>query len=358
MRRAGGLKTRMKNKIQDMDRNFAVPAGIDLPDAVYVSALEAPVKVYGLFREGGKFRRIPEALAKETNEGVLFLHANTAGGRARFTTNSPYLAIHAEMPSVGKMPHFALTGSAGFDVYVNGEYRRTFTPPFDIETGYDAAVWFPDASPREITVHFPLYSEVSALYFGVRRGSSLSPAAPYEDAPPVVYYGSSITQGGCASRPGLAYQNIVTRALNRDHLNLGFSGSAKGEQCMARYIAGLRMSAFVLDYDHNAPTAEHLAETHEPFFKTVRAARPALPILLLSRPKAEPDADETRRIEIIRRTYENARAAGDENVRMLTGPDLMALCGNEGTVDDCHPNDLGFFSMAKAVEKALREMLK
>lgn len=347
----------MKLSIEQADKNFYVPTEAARPGLTFFNAQEAPFALYGVFYENGKYRRIPETLAKQTNDGVYILHANTAGGRLRFVTDSPYVVLRAAMPAVGKMPHFSLTGSAGFDLYADGVYRRTFVPPFDISDGYCAAADFESAAIREITLHFPLYSDVSELYIGIKEGSALLPAAPYRGVPPILYYGSSITQGGCASRPGTAYQNLLTRWLDTDHRNLGFSGSAKGEQCMARYIAAQEMSVFVLDYDHNAPTPEHLAATHEPFFKTVRAAQPQLPVIFMSRPQHTLSADEERRLEIIRHTYENARAEGDQNVYLLTGPELTALCGDEGTVDNCHPTDLGFYSMAAALLPVLKSIL-
>ncbi len=347
----------MEQPTEKADKNFIVPRDAERPGLTFYNVQEPPFAVYGLTYENGKYRRVPEALAKQTNDGVYILHANTAGGRVRFVTDSPYVALRAEMPAVCKMPHFSLTGSAGFDLYADGEYLHTFVPPYDVADGYCAAADFDCAARREITVHFPLYSDVAALYIGVKKGSLLEPAAPYSITAPILYYGSSITQGGCASRPGTAYQNLLTRWLNADHRNLGFSGSAKGEACMAEYIAAQRMSAFVLDYDHNAPTPEHLAATHEPFFLTVRAAQPTLPVIFMSRPQHTLTADGERRLEIIRKTYENALAAGDKNVYLLTGPELTALCGNEGTVDGCHPTDFGFYAMARALLPVLRRAL-
>ncbi len=344
-------------RIEDADKNFAV-SGAAAGTGDWRSTQEPPFEIRGVFFEDGKFRRIPEALASQVNQGVFLLHANTAGGRVRFATDSPVISIHAELPYVARMPHFALTASAGFDLYADNEYRGTFIPPQEMTSNYESTLCFPDAKLRQITIHFPLYSDVSGLWIRLENGASLLPPAPYADMPPAVYYGSSITQGGCASRPGLAYQNIVSRRLNVDHVNLGFSGSAKGEQVMAEYIAELDMSVFVLDYDHNAESAALLAATHEPFYKTIRKAHPDIPILMLSRPKFTLYAEEEERLSVIRATYDAARAAGDENVYLLTGKDLMALAGNEGTVDGCHPNDLGFFSMAKAVGDVLEPLLK
>ena len=355
---AASATERSRPGIGDLDKNFRADSPAQPSDGRWISVQEPPFEIHGVFYENGKFRRIPESLAAQVNQGVLYLHANTAGGRVRFATDSPVISIHAEMPGIARMPHFALTGSAGFDLYADNEYRGAFVPPQEITSNYESALCFPDAKLRQITIHFPLYSDVSGLWIRLENGASLLPPAPYADLPPVVYYGSSITQGGCASRPGLAYENILSRRLNADHVNLGFSGSAKGEQVMAEYIAGLEMSAFVLDYDHNAESPALLAATHAAFFETVRKAHPTLPILMLSRPKFTLYAEEEERLSVIRATYDAARAAGDENVYLLTGKDLMALAGNEGTVDNCHPNDLGFFSMANAVGEVLQNVLR
>jgi hypothetical protein len=117
------------------------------------------------------------------------------------------------------------------------------------------------------------------------------------------------------------------------------------------------MSVFVYDYDRNAPTIEHLENTHERMFRFIREAKPDLPIVLMSRPKYRLTDDEKQRFDIIKKTYENAVAAGDTNVYLIDGGTLMALAKDDGTVDDCHPNDLGFASIAKAVGDLLEKIL-
>jgi hypothetical protein len=109
------------------------------------------------------------------------------------------------------------------------------------------------------------------------------------------------------------------------------------------------MSIFVYDYDHNAPSVEHLMGTHEKMFKTIRQAHPDLPVIIMSRPKYFLTDDEKQRKEIIEKTYKNAIASGDRNVYFIDGEKLTGLCKDSGTVDNCHPTDFGFFSMAKAL---------
>lgn len=348
-----------------VDPNFKVDTKIDKADIRFYNVRQDPFKVYGLLYENGVFCRLPEQVAHDAEaeyqqwEGVHRLYAHTAGGRVRFVTDSPYVAIHAVMPEMSRMQHFAFAGSAGFDLYahMDGEerYIGTFVP-YTEEGGYESVINLPIVASREYTIHFPLYSKVSELYIGLAESATVSAASPYRVEKPFVCYGSSITQGGCASRPGNAYSNILSRRLNVDHINLGFSGNAKGETPVAHYIAGLDISAFVLDYDHNAFDPEHLRKTHEPFYKSVRAAHPDIPIIMCSRPRWYLNAEEEERREIVYQTYQNALNNG-ENVYFLDGRQLMALCQNEGTVDACHPTDFGFHSMANAIGDVLKKVL-
>ena len=351
-------------KIADIDKNFKVETEIERENLQFYDAKEEPFRIYGLLRETGRYCRMPMEIAEQVSQGVEVLSTNTAGGRVRFRTNSPYVAISVQMDGIGKMPHFPLTGSAGFDLYVDegkgSRYYSTFTPPFDIENGYEGVKDLPGVCMRDVTIHFPLYSNVKELYIGLDSRAIVEKAPDYKYEKPVVYYGSSITQGGCASRPGNSYQSIISRRMNINHVNLGFSGSGKAEPVMREYLAGLEMSAFVCDYDHNAPDVDHLKRTHLPLYRAIREKQPELPIIFISAPDVllHPEVYEVRR-EIIRATYETAVAEGDANVYFIDGGELFAgedwdLC----TVDGCHPNDLGFYRMAMRIEKEIQKIFK
>ncbi len=345
------------SEIEKIDKNFAV--GTENTDnMIYFGCTEKPFRLYGIIQSDGGFLRMPQNIADDINDGVKSLNKNTAGGRVRFVTDSPCISIRAKMTSIGKMPHFALTGSAGFDLYADNDYIGTFVPPFKITDGYESKLATGFTGQRLVTVNFPLYSSVSSLEIGLAAGASLSAADDYSVSRPVVYYGSSITQGGCASRPGNSYESIISRLLDCDYINLGFSGSARGEQAMAEYIAGLDMSAFVLDYDHNSPSSHHLKETHFPFYLTVHEKNPDLPIIMLSRPQSRLNESEKKRRDIILKTYVAAVDRGDKNVYFIDGGEILNIFGSDsGTVDNCHPNDLGFMCMAKAIGSVLKKVL-
>ena len=343
--------------ISKIDKNFAVSTTIDKEDVRFYDAEEPPFEICGVFREGDCFRRLPEAVAESVSEGVLVLHSKTAGGRVRFRTDSAYVAIRAEMHGITVSSHFAMTGKAGFDLYADGAYVKTYRPPADVKDGFDSVLSLPADGMQEICINFPLYSGVKKLYIGLQETARLEAPTPYKPLKPIVYYGSSITQGGCASRPGRSYQAILERRLNCDYVNLGFSGSAKGELEMAEYIASLPMSVFVYDYDHNAHLPSDLLATHERMFRIVREKHPDLPVVMMNRPKHFLTEAEQERRAIIETTVKNARDAGDRNVYFISNDALTALCLDEGTVDGCHPTDFGFASMTEAIYPVLKEII-
>ena len=115
--------------LEAIDVRFKVNTNINKTDICFYSVLQPPFSIHGLIYENDKFRRMPEAIAEAVSPGVHWLHSNTSGGRVRFKTNSPYIAISAKMTQVGKMDHFALTGSAGFDLFLDGKFHSAFRPP-------------------------------------------------------------------------------------------------------------------------------------------------------------------------------------------------------------------------------------
>ena len=344
--------------ISKIDKNFEIKTRISKENIRFYNVENEPFSLYGVFKENGKFRRMPEDVAKKVSEGVYGLHIHTAGGRVRFSTDSPYVAVHVKIDGIWFHSHFTVCATSGFDIYADNTYMGTYMPPAESVTMFEGVVELNSRKMREICINFPLYNSVNELYIGLDAHAKIEKAAPYKIEKPIVYYGSSITQGGCASRPGTCYQAYITRELSVDHINLGFSGNAKAEDTIIDYIKGLNMSAFVLDYDHNSPSCEHLKSTHEKMLLAVRENHPLLPIIIMNRPKLYLDNDEQSRLEIIRETYKNALGRGDKNVYLIDNTMLCAMCGNEGTVDTCHPTDYGFASMANAIIPVLKEALK
>lgn len=345
--------------IAKVDKNFAIETNIEREGLTFFKVGETEViSVHGVFFEGGCFRRMPMALAESLNPNVVMLNQCTAGGRVRFVTDSPYIAISVKWGVTNRMTHMPHTGSIGFDLYLDEKFYRVFSPPYEVCDGYES-VWDVPVGRHSVVINMPLFSGIKELYIGIKAGSELSAPKPYSIEKPIVYYGSSITNGACASRPGNSYENIISRELSAEQINLGFSGNAKGEKEMAEYIAGLSMSLFVYDYDHNAPTVEHLRNTHYPFYKIIREKNPQLPIIILSRPQPHLTEVEKERLSVIKETYEKAKREGDENVYFIPGPELISKeAANTCTVDDAHPNDSGFLSMATVLINQIRQILR
>lgn len=358
--------------IGQIDKNLAVSKTVKDMDLTFCSVKESPFVIYGLLdsKKGEHFRRLPEAVAQQVNPGVFRLHTNTSGGRVRFKTDSSRIAIRVHMPNKCLMPHMPFLGSSGFDLYEQKagvyDFKGSYRPPIDRDDTWESIVQLEERELRDLVIHFPLYDNVTELYVGIEPGAVLHEGDTYASSLPIVYYGSSITQGGCASRPGNSYTNLITRATNIDHVNLGFSGNAKGEPAMAEYIASLPMSLFLYDYDHNSDI-NGLERTHESFFLTIREKQPDLPVVLASRtdsPRTQKILLESlQRKRIIMTTYENALRRGDQNVYFVDGMtvfDEMAKIGmmpDSCTVDGVHPNDLGFACMANVFGNMIRNIL-
>lgn len=359
----------MFGSISEIDQNFAVETVENLP-VRFINVPDGPFAVYGLCdpRDGAPFHRIPQEVAAATNDGVRWLNYHTSGGRVRFRTDSPHLAVKVKLSGVGFMPHMTLVGTAGLDIYLGSPDGYRYHASCMTEGGNDAVikmtenrgytnmVRLPAEGMKDLLLNLPLYGGIDELWLGLTPDSKVEAAEPYRDLPPTVYYGSSITQGGCASRPGNNYPAILSRKYDVDFRNLGFSGSARGEQAISDYIASQPMSAFVYAYDHNAPTVEHLAATHEPMYLNIRAAHPDIPVIFITRPAIRYNPDEVARREVVKATYQNAKARG-EKVYFVDGETVFAIFGGDGgSVDGCHPNDLGFACVAAALDPVFAEI--
>ena len=348
--------------IQKIDPNFQLTKTIVSDGKATYSIPSGKFSLYGVYYEESSrcFVRMPSKIAENVSEGVAYLARHTAGGRLRFATNSTMLEICVEYEILGLMSHMPLTGSSGFSLFEiteNGEKYVDKLTPTGVDTkGFTAATKLAGGAMREYVLYFPLYNDVSALSVTLDETARVTKGKPYRDVLPILYYGSSITQGGCASRPDNAYQALIGKKNDIDFINLGFSGSAKAEKAMIEYLVGVNCSLFVCDYDHNAPSADYLESTHYGLYQAYRKARPDTPILFVTKPDYTGDPEGERRIKIIRTTYQKAKKAGDKNVYFLSG---KSFYGKENrwdyTVDGCHPTDHGFAVMAK---KIYRKMCK
>ncbi len=353
------------------------PKSKTVPAAVFLSAGEAPFQVYGLLQEGAEsFSRLPKDLRESKMLGPEMprLGVHTAGGRIRFRTDSPFIVVRVILKEKTYAPHISASGSNGIDIYTKPEgsatipeYAGTVMPGMDAcDVQYEGICDFlPEQKQmREVTVHFPLYAGVERLQIGLAPGAVYKDPRPYTISEPVVFYGSSITQGACASRPGLSHIASLSRMLDCDIKNLGFSGSAYGEQEIAKYIATLHMRAFVMEYDYNARSDQELLDTHYAFYRTIREKNPDLPIIMVTAPVAAPASRKfggkvmaNARVTVME-SYVRAYREGDRHLYFVDGEGIIGnRNGKEALVDGVHPNDLGFSVMAEHLYPVLKSVL-
>ncbi len=346
----------MMKSIAEVDKNLKVETKLERDDITWYDASKSPFVLYGNCKkdqgEYGKFVRI---YAPDLEPLGIAQNVHTPGIRVRFRTDSPFVAIKAVWRWQCSMPHMPFTGSSGFDLYAlkNGRqcYAGTFVPPLESPNGYESIRDVAADGFCDYVINFPLYNDVTELYIGVKEGSSFEEPAEYCNKKPVVFYGSSITQGGCASRPGNSYQAFLSRALNMDYINLGFSGCAKGEPEIRNYIANLDMSAFVCDYDYmaNIEKLEDLQASHYALYQEVREKHPDIPYLMVTH-HSPASTDYYIARSIIHESYKRALESGDQNVYYVDGAALMGGYDDDAcTVDGVHPNDLGFYRMYLAM---------
>jgi len=332
---------------------------------------EAPMQLTGFawFAKDRVYNRLPRNFGKPFRDPVEELATHTAGGQIRFRTDSPQVAVRVKLTGAHNMDHMPATGQCGFDCYAGapGDQHFCGVTRFDRAADHYESIVMnaPERTLRAITLNFPLYQGVEEVLVGLAPDAQLLPPPPYADDRPVIVYGTSITQGGCACRPGMLHTNILSRWTNRPYINLGFSGNGKGDPELAEAIAEIpNPGGYVLEYEANA-ALEGLKNTLDPFIAILRAAHPATPILVVSRPRfagerlnPEVTAAREQAHDFQRDTVARLQGAGDINIFFLDGGSLLGERDwEECTVDGVHATDLGFLRMAEALLPVLNTIL-
>ena len=348
---------------------LSCPAGAQ-EGIVYHNATEFPVHGQA-FRasEEHPFRRLPESLEGVVRARVWELGCNSAGLYVRFRSDAP--EIHARWTNTGyHMPHMADCGTGGLDLYTQVDGKWTF-----IGSGFNwgalssshAGKLVGNMEPRmrEYMLYLGLYDEIKTLEIGIPEGSVIdqpllkSPA----DEKPMVMYGTSILQGGCASRPGMAFTNILARRFDRTVINLGFSGNALLDYEIAELMASVPTpSVFVLDYVPNASAAQ-IDEKGERFFRILRDAHPDVPVIFVEDPcfahtvVDQAIAEEVRTKNLAQKAlFRKLKKAGEKKIYYVPSDGMTGRDG-EGFVDGIHFTDLGMVRYADHLEKTLRKVL-
>lgn len=357
--------------IAKYDRLMRV-GGLHLEGIEWRSPKEPPFRLVGFpwIARDDVYRRMPLKPSHPLPEAVDALANCTAGGQIGFRTDSGRLAIAVHLAGPSTMDHMPATGQSGFDGYVGLPFRQRYlaTTRMAPSRRQYAHLLFdlPSGELRSVTLNFPLYQGVKKVLVGLDAGARLLPPPPFEDERPIVIYGTSITQGGCASRPGMAWTNILSRRLNRPVVNLGFSGSGRGEPEVARVIAEIPDPAmFVLDYEANAGALKMLRKSFPVFLRILRRTHPRVPILVITKNRyaIENFSPEARRARLANRDFQRnvvrtLHAKGDRHLFFHDGSTVLGADDwEEFAVDGVHPTDFGFSRIAGALLPTFRSIL-
>lgn len=352
---------------------------IEKPDPTFASAPEpadltwTDARVLGIEGQAfsgtaAPFDRLPAEAQSRVSDAVWELQRHSAGMAVRFRTAAPEVGVRWSLacPEIARS-HMAATGVSGVDLYAEIRGRPRFSGvgrPSVQEGNVSRLPGSQDDTPWVFQLNFPLYNGITSLEIGVPVGVGLEPMREPARRPAICFYGTSIVQGGCASRPGMSYPAVICRGLGVEQVNLGFSGSARAEPEMTELLSRLDPRAFVLDPLPNMQ-ADTIIDRLGHMVRTLRRAHPAIPIIIvehvrptrLSLPWDRPWSEEWARCNSLLGTLRGALdREGITGIHVVSWRNLMGD-DNEATVDGIHPTDLGFARMAEAIGPVVRQAL-
>lgn len=361
----------MKNFIAFLAVAFAMAilsGSASAQNVVYTDASVFPL--YGKISEqtNERYERLPSSLEGVSREPVWYLGRHSAGLFIRFRSNST--SIHARWESTfnNTMTHMTDTGTKGLDLYalVDGEWRHVCSAQPQGKKSERCIIANMDPVEREYMLYLSLYDGVKSLEIGVDEGSMLD--LPAVNRPsrekPVVMYGTSILQGGCANRPGMAHTNIIGRRLDREVINLGFSGNALLDMEIAELMASVEdPGLYVLDYVPNA-SADAIDEVGEQFFRIIRDAHPEVPVVFIEDVIFPHTIFDNKILEEVtkknvaqKRLFKKLKKSGEKRIYYISAEGMIGDDG-EATVDAIHFTDLGAMRYVDHVLPVIKRALR
>lgn len=304
------------------------------------------------------YSRLPARYKNKVTSGVWYAGRSAAGLALHFISDSPEINAYWDAPNP-PMGHMAWSGSGGMDLYERmGDkwvFRGIGKPTSTTGTLAEVKrLGKGTTTPAEYLMFLPTYSMIKKVAIGITPGSHIAPApAAPADQKPIVFYGTSITQGGCASRAGMCHTSILRRWLDYPVINLGFSGSGKCEPIMAELLAEIPASMYVIETLQNM-TLDQINERMVPFVKDLRRRQPATPIVIMESPNIITQAEKHA---ALKKAFEKLQADNVPDIYYHRG-DHMYDTLEEPTVDGTHPTDLGFYQMARDYRPLLEQLLQ
>ena len=347
-------------KVEEIDKRLSERMANVVADTDYYDATESPVTLHGGFyeNESGFFVRVPTKTAENISRGIRILGKITAGMRIKFSTDSDYLELKVGYSSYFHVTKMSFLASSGFTLLEDTDdgqcFAQIFIPEEEDKKGFCQRKPLKGGKVRNYTLYFPMYNDMKSVVIGVKKGAYFGSGKAYKQLKPILWYGSSVTQGCCVSRSDNAYSALVSKKNNIDFINLGFSGNAKAEPVMRKFLASFDSSLFICEYDYNSET-EELIINHPLLYREYRDKHPSVPILFVTRADTDGNEETTAlRRDIILKTYNEALNNGDKNVYYIDGSALFGDADREKcTIDGCHPNDLGNYRIFEKLYETL-----
>lgn len=353
--------------VAKFDSNMAVRTSVKEDGLKWIDGRELPIEGRAFDDVEHYYDRLPANVTEAVNGGVRNMKHHTAGMQFRFSTTSRRLVFkwvpYSKLPNRDTFPN---SGTSGIDVYRYNKRlgRWVFAATGRIaksEGGVLEVKWWPE---DDCLVNLPLYNGIRSFSLGIEEDATVSPLPPRRSGivKPVVFYGTSITHGACASRPGMSFPNIIGRELDVPIVNLGFSGSGRMELEMSDHVARIDASCYLIDSLANMASMKQkrgnypfVEDRYEPFIRNLRAKRPDAPIIMCG----EPDAwcRKHQMEKYAEELYRKLIAEGWKNLYFIPN-DVMLPTDFEGTVEGRHPNDYGMTCLARAYGEAIRKALK
>ena len=333
----------------------------------YVDAAMFPVIGKGFTDTQTRYERLPAQLENVTRQPVWNLSKNCSGLAVRFRTNSRVIAAKWEVTGDVVMNHFTMTGIKGLDLYglKNGKWQFVNSARPTGKSSTAIIIQNMSGEDMEYMLYLPLYDGLKSLEIGVAVESEIK--SPMINSPhtgnPVVFYGTSITQGGCSSRTGMSYTNILSRMLDKEIVNLGFSGNGQLDPEIAEAMATIPASCFVMDCLPNVSVAQ-MNEKYARFLEIIREKQPETPIILIENilyPHMYFDqklfALLNEKNILLKQIFQKEKKKGDKNIFYVKADNLIGD-NQEATVDGVHLTDLGFLRMAENLYPVLQKRIK
>ena len=360
-----------QNGIPTWDPNMAAEnAVVDEAGVKWIDGKDLPIEGRVFDDVEHYFDRLPANVSTNVNAGVRGMKHHTAGMQFRFKTDSKTLRFKWTPWDTSRlaMGHMPSTGVSGIDIYRwdagigRWLHVKCFRMPDEAKGEFAFDLPWKNGGP--CLVYLPLYNGIRSFSLGIDPGTTIEALPPRASGigKPVVFYGTSITHGACASRPGMAFVNIVGRNLDVPVVNLGFAGNGCMELEMSEHLARIDASCYVLDCLWNMGSVNadnrpgrNVEENYEPFIRNLRAKRPGVPIVMAGQCDVRGGAP-TAQERFVKALHGRLVAEGWRGLVFLPGAGMFAD-DSEGTVDGCHPNDYGMVSLAKAYGAAVAEAL-